>query len=135
MIELYKDKYVTFNYYPQYKTISEIWTPVTEDMTTEEMKALMLKLASFFQNYETRNYLSDAVNLNFGIGVDLQTWIDETIAPHAIKSGMNRTARVVSQDFITQLSYEQFVEEKNMSEFQNKFFDNFADAEDWLHNS
>ena len=53
MEELYKDKYVTFSYDPVTKIMYEHWTPVTEDMDTEEFKNLMEKLVSFFKTYET----------------------------------------------------------------------------------
>ncbi len=74
-------------------------------MEEEDLKELMLKLVTFFDKYPTKGYLSDAVNFKFGVSVEMQTWIDETVSSIAIKSGVKKIARVKSQDFISQLGY------------------------------
>ena len=131
-MELYKDKYVTFSYDENTKTMKEVWTAETEQMEAKDLKELMLKLVSFFEKYPSIKYYSYAVDFKFGVSVEMQTWIDEKVTPVAIKSGIKKIARIMSNDFISQLSLEQFSEEAKVSLIQNKFFDNIEEAENWL---
>ena len=132
MKELYKDKYVTFSYDSTTKIMYEHWTPLTEDMGTDEVKELMKKLVSFFEIYQPLYYFSYAVDFKYFVSVEMQTWIDNLVTPVALKCGMKKIARIMSEDFIAQLSLEQFVDEKNQSLIENKFFDNTEDALIWI---
>ena len=132
-MELYKDEFVTYCVYPEKGLMEEYYTEETENMTTEILKELMRKLVGFWKIYKPTYYYSDMQHFKYPISPEMQKWVDQNIATKAIEYGMKKTARLMSQDFIAQLSIKQLTEEKAYAEsIINKFFDNEKDAKDWL---
>ncbi|OQX98494.1 MAG: hypothetical protein B6I24_05240 [Bacteroidetes bacterium 4572_128] len=132
IMEIYCDNYVNYIYKEEDSLVEEYWYAESENMSEEELRDIMLILVNFFYEKKPKLFFSDMRNFLFVIHPDLQVWIDEVVSSVANKS-MTKIARTMSSDFISQISLEQFFEEKHYSRIiKNKFFDNKKDAIDWL---
>ena len=132
---LFTNIYVTYYFDSENSCVEEHWKKETEQMTSEGIKDAMNALCMIFENHHASAFLSNAKDFYFRISPPMQKWIDDTVAPVAIKNGMKKIARVLSDDFISQLSLEQFVEEQRTASVRNKFFKTLDEARLWIATS
>ncbi len=129
---IFENQFVIFLFDKENSIFSEVWKSETADMPTEEAKNVLIKLIEFLNFYKPTRYLSDAKFLFRTISPEMQRWADENIAAVAVKNGLMHFARIIPDDFFTQISMIQFSEEKNLSKIENQFFKDTNEAIKWL---
>lgn len=133
-MQVYKDKYVTLSYFKEKSLFEEVWMEETEDMEDEEFMKIELILADLFLKYKPEKLYSDTLNLRYAVAPEMQVWLDINVAAKAMEAGIKKIARIMSSDFIAQISLEQLMEEKHseIADFENRYFDDEAEAREWL---
>ena len=133
-MEILKNKFGTWNYIAEKSLMEEIYNLESENIKDKEMKKLMRQLIELFEKYKPKYYYSDLRNFRYAISPEMQKWIDDTVVVKAIQIEMKKTARIMSTDYISQLSIEQLTQEENYETgmLTNRFFDNEKEAREWL---
>ncbi|EAY25403.1 hypothetical protein [Microscilla marina] len=116
------------------------WLEGSEDMTDQEYVTLLthqfdivLKNDHIKDTQSFCQLLDNRFNF-FTMSPELQEWQNEYVGK-AIFDTLGyypKTAFIQSEDFITQLSFEQSMEETNETNGMVKYFDNVEDAKLWL---
>lgn len=114
------------------------WQEASQNMTDEEYKKLMSQQLqamyelNLFPNWQYQ-LLDNRLNL-FTMSPELQEWQNEHIGKPMLKElgDYPKTAFIQSEDFITQLSFEQTLDETEETNGMVRYFDNVAEAKSWL---
>ncbi|WP_026999494.1 hypothetical protein [Eisenibacter elegans] len=105
----------------------------TSNMSWETFQDEMLEQTRLAAKYKPEAFFLDTKNFDFGIGPEMQTWIDEEIFPKFSANGLRKYAYLVSDEFISQLSIEQLMAEGNAEkQFITKYFNTEEEAFAWL---
>jgi len=133
MKEIYKDKFVTYQYDKENKLFVETWQLETEHLSNTEFEDILHILVKLYDKYPPKLMLCNYQNLLYAISPQYQEWIKNHVASKAIKNGLIRKANVVAAEYVTQLGVEQMMEEA-LSEmvFDNRYFATYKEAEKWL---
>lgn len=129
-METYKSDYLTITYDSPLMVLD--WTEKTFDMSSDEYKSEMLKYVKALKEYHPEQVLINAQNTRYIISPELQEWANENVIKVAISCGLKRTAILVSEDYISQLSIEQTFDEDTRQIVKRKFFDDENAAIAWL---
>ncbi|EAY25405.1 hypothetical protein M23134_06664 [Microscilla marina ATCC 23134] len=118
--------------------IEVYWQEESSDMTDDDYKELM---GGVIQRMLDNNYLpllryqllDNRSNL-FTMSPELQEWQNEHVGKKVVEAigDYPKTAFIQSEDFITQLSFEQTMEETDETSGLVRYFDNVIDAKSWL---
>lgn len=132
IMEVYKSKYLVLNYYEIDNYIEMIWLPETFYMNAEDYKKEFRKYVEIITQYKPKAVLPDTIDMKFTISPKLQEWTNKHIFTFSLSIGLDKAAFVVSEDFISQLSIEQTMDENEGKKFKTKYFTNKEDARNWI---
>lgn len=114
------------------------WLEASQDMTEEEYKTLILQQIQIIKEndlFDVWQYqlLDNRFNF-FTMPPSLQEWQDEHIGKSILEAlgDYPKTAFIQSEDFSSQFSFEQTMDETNETNGMVKYFDNVAEAKSWL---
>ncbi|WP_045114620.1 hypothetical protein [Microscilla marina] len=132
------NKYFTAYFDVDLCLIEVYWQEESSDMTDDDYKELM---GGVIQRMLDNNYLpllryqllDNRSNL-FTMSPELQEWQNEHVGKKVVEAigDYPKTAFIQSEDFITQLSFEQTMEETDETSGLVRYFDNVIDAKSWL---
>ncbi|HAS42166.1 MAG TPA: hypothetical protein DCS93_16940 [Microscillaceae bacterium] len=120
------------NLYEQY------WHSASSDMEEEDYKEIHLKVRDHLVShaYPLRGFFLDNRLNFFVISPELQAWHAENVSAKLEAALLNarelKVAIVVSEDFISQLSIEQTMEENATSGEVSRYFQDEYEAKEWL---
>jgi hypothetical protein len=132
---LYTNKFVEVHHNAHDQAIESTWFDTTETMHGEDYKDILLKNTEFVRSLKLINYVASMHDFKFNIVPKLQDWVANQYAPELYKAGILRYAIVVSEEFISNLSIEQAVDEvndKNREMFVIKYFKDIESARAWF---
>ena len=131
-MEIYKSKYLHLALFAGQSLIELSWLSETKMMDTQECKQEFLNYADVVRKHRPRRLVVDLRNMVFTLNPALQTWVDQTIFPSLLASGLNRAAFIVSNDFFATLSTKQLLSEQNGIKFTTQYFDSKEAAKQWV---
>lgn len=131
-MEKFESKYFTIEVDEKNDLMLQAWLETSGEMGTNTYKEQMEKYVSFHEKYPMKKILVDTLNFNFVMNSETQIWVNQNIAPRQVAFGMQKSAFLVSSDFIAQLSVEQAVEEQGENPYEMAFFDKKEEAINWL---
>ncbi len=133
-MEIYKDKYVHFDYDKEKSLMTYVWKKETEKMSDKEYKNIILKLLDFLIKYPSKRLLANQLQKKNIVTPDLQKWISEVAGKKIFKTKILKYAILESKDVVINISSEQILDEVKSKDYGVKFFDNEQKAMDWLLN-
>jgi hypothetical protein len=130
-MQVYQSPYLTLEVVPENQLIKVIWSPETITMTDDIFKSELTKYAEIAEQYHPHFSLVDTSAFAMTLVPEIQEWVQENIHPRSLKASIQKFAYLVSQDFFSQVSIEQTMEESGIM-FTTQYFDNQQDALNWL---
>jgi len=127
---IHKSNYLTIDFIVEKEMFVLDWTNAT--LTEELYKIEFLAYAKMLETYKPRKVLIDASKSVFIISNHLQEWVNKNIISVAIKNGLKKTAILLTEEFVSRLSIELAFEEDKTQLIQRRYFDNRAQALNWL---
>ncbi len=130
------NQYFTSHFDEQLKLYEIVWHEASQDIKEKEYEQFFLRERDLLAKYNKINFV--LVNLKNRLDTlppDLQEWSTKHITPLFIaKSTELKVAIVRSQDFSTQFSIEQALEEDDLNEEEVKiqYFEEEEAAREWL---
>lgn len=129
------NKYFTSYFDEDIKLYSLIWHSASEDIQEDEYKELLKQnTQALFKQSNQVNYILINVKERLDtMAPELQEWSTKYIsAPLLEKYDVQKVAVIRSQDFSTQFSIEQAIEEDNVDESLVRYFDDEQEAHKWF---
>lgn len=129
------NQYFTSYFDEELKLYEIIWHKASENIEDEEYKKLMLEDRNVVLEKcdEIHFTLINIKNRLDTMTPDLQEWASENITGHTLKKyQILKIAVVTSEDFGTQFSIEQALEEDEIEDGVIRYFQNEQDAKAWL---
>ena len=105
----------------------------SDNMTEDEFRQEMLNYNTVIEEHRPKRMLVH--NLYFTITPDLQEWINETVDPVRREVGLTKSAYIVSENIISNISVEQFADDSNelsAGSLENRMFNDRDEATAWL---
>lgn len=128
-----ESQYCEISYYPENQMLSHTWFPSTETMRDAEFKEIVEEWLELVIKYEIKVHLLDSLNLRFPVSPDVQDWMASIIVKQAVESGLQKMAIILPDEFISQLSTSQAIEENNMQAgLKSQYFNNQEEGFKWL---
>ncbi|MFY9260196.1 MAG: hypothetical protein WAO71_06755 [Gallionella sp.] len=131
-MEVYNSKYLHIAFFAEQSLMELAWQSESKMMDTLDCKQEMLNYADVVRKLHPRRIVLDIRTMLFTFSPDLQNWIDQTIIPSLLASGMRWVAFVVGEDFFVVLSTKQVMGEQNGIKFTTQYFDNKETAKKWI---
>lgn len=131
-MEAYKSKYLHLVFWADEELIEWIWLPETSNMLEREYKQEVLNALDVCLKVFPKKLIGDTRDMFFPIMPALQEWTNQIFFVPVLEIGLNRSAIILSEDLITQLSTEQIMEESEASKFQTRYFDSKEAAKAWI---
>lgn len=131
-MEVFKSKFLTVSYNPKNQILKAVWDPATQQMTdTDFQENIQTGIWKNIEHYKPIGFIGDTRQFLFIIAPELQEWYGTSISSIFGKY-TKKIAMIMSQDFISQLSVEQTIEEDNQSGFVTKYVSSETEALIWL---
>ncbi|MDD4964237.1 MAG: hypothetical protein PHI11_10010 [Gallionella sp.] len=131
-MEVYKSKYLHIAFFAEQSLMELTWLSESKMMDTQDCKQEMLNYADVVRKLHPKRIVLDVRTMFFTFSSELQNWIDQTIIPSLLASGMRWVAFVVGDDFFVVLSTKQVMAEQNGIKFTTQYFDSKDAAKKWL---
>jgi len=131
-MEIFKNQFVQILFDNSTSIITCVWNKNTEDATFEDFKVWNKALIHSAFEHQPIGVFANTKHYKFTITLELQEWSTENVFAKLAKAGVKKIAIIVSNDWIPQLSLEQFTDEYEDSKLINKYFDNEEPAVAWL---
>lgn len=131
-MEVYQSKYLHIAFFAEQSLMELTWLSESKRMDTQECKQEFLNYAGVVLELKPRRIILDIRTMFFTFSPDLQNWIDQTIIPSLLASGMRLVAFVVGNDFFVVLSTKQVMAEYNGIKFTTQYFDSQEAAKKWI---
>lgn len=134
MIEIYKNKFVEVFLAEENYFLMEIWKPESSNITEAEFKAYLLYWRDNMLTHKIEKILTNCLYFGFILQPVVQTWIVENVSiPVAQANFLKKHAFVMPQEFIANLSIEQYIDDVNeQKDFITRYFDSETEAKKWL---
>ncbi len=135
---LINNKFLTAEFEPEKSYLCITWHIATDDMTYQEYKDTFREIANVVLEKKVQKWLGDLINFRFVILPELQMWLAENINPKFVEAGLQKMAIVMPQDFFTEISLTQSVDEinavntKNQIGFEIGYFEDETKSQEWL---
>lgn len=130
---VYESDYAKVLYKPDENIVEQYWLPATEDMDDDEYQRIQLATLKAFVDNEVELLFVDTQNMAYPIEPEMQQWSKEEIMDKLLQTKFRKVAYIVSQDFLSQVSIEQTVNEDTSNRMVAQYFDNAKDAREWLY--
>jgi hypothetical protein len=131
-VEVYKSKYLHIAFFAEQSLMELSWLSESKMMDTQDCKQEFLNYADVVRKLHPKRIILDLRTMLFTFSPDLQNWIDQTIIPSLLASGMRWVAFVVGDDFFVVLSTKQVMAEQNGIKFTTQYFDSKEAAKQWI---
>ncbi len=132
MKSIYESEYQNYTLDLDNRYLQAHWSTTSEMMDDDDFKHEMEIELKYVEEHKITKYLIDTLNFRFVITPALQTWTDKHVNKRLDELGLQRLAYIVSQDFISQLSIKQTMNESEKQNYETRFFTSKEDAETWL---
>ncbi|WP_299457699.1 hypothetical protein [uncultured Microscilla sp.] len=135
---IYSDQYMDTYYNDDLQLIEIYWKDTTENMTEAEYRMLLLDTLDNLEkgieenSWKCSKILADNRSFLFTMSPRLQEWQAKYVFAKLLGLGLQKSAIIMSQEFISQFSIEQTLEENTNINENNRYFDNIQEAKDWL---
>jgi len=96
-------------------------------------KSQMQEYAKAVVKHKAAKLLLNTQNGSYSMSPDIQTWVEQEIAPQTIGAGQNKIAVVLSNDIFSAVATEQLMDEGIIQEIVTKYFDDEESAKKWLY--
>jgi len=131
-MEIFKSKFLTVSYNPKNQILKAVWDPATQQMTDADFRENIQEgVWKNIEHYKPIGFIGDTRQFLFIIAPELQEWYGANISS-VFGRYTKKIAMIMSQDFISQLSVEQTIEEDNQSGFVTKYVSSETEALIWL---
>ncbi|NLR92442.1 hypothetical protein [Flammeovirga agarivorans] len=105
----------------------------TSMLTDEEYKNEVMIWIDLFKKYKPTYCITDLQNFNFQISVATQEWSSNFARKELVKSNITKYALIVSQDFLSQVSVENIIENSgDYLGYDYQYFISIEEAKMWL---
>ncbi|GAB4398659.1 MAG: hypothetical protein OHK0053_17720 [Microscillaceae bacterium] len=133
---IYENRFIQAFHHSSHQFLDTIWF-TTSQMLDKEYQALLLTYLHCVEKCCPRYVIIDSQAARYSIAPDMQDWINGNVYPRAVAYGVRRLAFVVSQEFYTQMSLEQVVEDSQqvIPNLEQGFFNQREEAQKWLFNN
>jgi len=108
------------------------WSTQSETMVDQDFKDEMEAELKYVEKHKVTKYLIDTLNFRFVINPELQEWTDKHVNKKLDELGLKKLAYIVSEDFISQLSIKQTMNESEKQNYETRFFTSLEEAKSWL---
>ncbi len=132
-MEIYKSEFVSAYFDAASSILTQVWSDKSIEMNEDAYKTEILNYVQQLETYQAKKTLADLSEFNYTIVPELQDWHAKTVFPYALKQSNFKAAMILPHDLFSQVSIEQTIEEGKDIQFQSKYFDNEADAINWLN--
>lgn len=129
---IYESEFLRLDFFKENQLIEMNWLVGTETMLKEGYKQEFMNYLDLVLDLHPQKIIADTQNMMFPISVELQEWTNKVVFPPVLKMGLNKAAFVISSDIMNHLSIEQTMEEVEGMKFLTRYFDNKADAKEWI---
>lgn len=129
-----ENKYRRLLYHEDTAILEDVWLPDSEQMDEAIFKEQAYINLDARLKYQPKYFLSDLRDYHFAISPDLQVWLAKEAIKLNESAPLQKTALIVTQDFITQLSIEQAIDEiqENRKKSTPTYFVEREEAIKWL---
>jgi hypothetical protein len=131
-VTLWSTDYAKIEYSQAQNAVFLTWLPESKHIIEELFLQVQKEYLQAIIINETAYSLIDARELHFTASPDVQEKIANENFPLAFGAGLRRIAIVNSDDFVTQISNEQMMEEDRNEFFLTRFFNSKDEAIQWL---
>ncbi|OQX99605.1 MAG: hypothetical protein B6I24_02100 [Bacteroidetes bacterium 4572_128] len=128
---VYNNKFLEIYFEMEKSLIVFQWEKITEEASEEDFKEWNRNLVKMVEVYRPKFILSINIYYFFIINVELQEWSVKNIFEKFQAYGVKKLAMIESDDFISQISLEQFVDEGEEL-LLTKYFVEKEDAMKWF---
>ncbi|OJJ17725.1 hypothetical protein BKI52_28085 [marine bacterium AO1-C] len=132
MERIYESKFQSYTLDQDKSYLQAHWSDESEMMVDQDFKDEMEAELKYVEAYKVTKYLIDTLKFGFVINPALQAWTDKHINKKLDELGLQKLAYIVSQDFISQLSIKQTMNESEKQNYETRFFTSLEEAEAWL---
>lgn len=129
-MEYYKCEYATITYLREINTVEVIWK---KKIDSAGYKEVFTKGLHALQHFNTPNWLSDTTLQGIVSPAD-RKWMETTVLPTAIKSGLRNIAVIIPKDVFKKHYVDSVKRLVEMECLTMHYFDCTADAKAWLKN-
>ncbi len=132
MEKLYEDGFMRLFWDKSNALFEVIWFESTNRANDEDYIHWNSELVKRAIKYRPKVLLANAKEFYFTINPQMQEWAVKNIFEPYASIGLHKIALVISEDFISQVSIEQFIEEYEGGKITNKYFDDLEKGRAWL---
>ncbi|OJJ17748.1 hypothetical protein BKI52_28200 [marine bacterium AO1-C] len=108
------------------------WMEDSIQMDEEDFKSELLHLVRCVAENPVERQLIDTLNFRFIVSPQLQAWTDVEVTKKNKMNGVKKVALIMPQEYITQLSVQQALSEKEAKSLDTRFFSDMEEAKGWL---
>lgn len=132
MKTLCENKYYVVQFEGGKQWISGYWKDGTENMTEKDLRSTVEMVVEQIMKHKPKCFSSDDRKRAYVYSLATQEWVAQRYAEACIKVGLNKFGLILPEDFISQLSTEQTVDEAGSLPFELRYFDNTSDMVQWF---
>lgn len=108
------------------------WTARNKELDDKDYQRELLSMMHFIHQIKPALVIANTQQSTFVVHLEMQEWLIEHVIAAAARAGMKKLALIVSQDFITQISIEQSIEDTAEKPFITQYFDSVEKGRNWL---
>jgi len=120
-------------YQQRNETLTQVWNVQSENIEQSTLINEFQDFAALVKSYRPFKLLLDALELNFPILPEVQTWFNQHITPQLLTGNVKYIALVISKNAHAQLSIDQMLEEIKANDLTVESFDTYQEANQWLN--
>lgn len=125
----FKEDYVTICYEEKLNLLEVIWNG---HIFSEHFRETLKMIIDLIEEKKIENFLVDRKTMQ-RISLADEIWRQENWFPHFLKSGIKRSASVISKDYYNEVSVARLIEEKDEEiKIERKSFYTYREAKAWL---
>ncbi|WP_044241061.1 hypothetical protein [Flexithrix dorotheae] len=136
-MNVYESQYLSISHEKNESLLIATWDASCKelDATGVEYKKELLAWAENIEKFTPNLLLVDLRDYHVVIIPEVQAWFVKEIFPSYVKAGVKKKAFLVAEDFFTQVSIQQTIDENGEGEeapFQTEFFEDYEKSLEWL---
>ena len=99
------------------------------DMEEEEFKEYLLSFLQLLPQYKVDGFITDTREYHYLMGIDLQEWHDQVIAPQYLANNLKKIVFIMKKEFlVTSLSIKQAFAEENSNHLRVLYTEGWEEA-------
>jgi len=131
-MDVFENEFLTVSYNPKNQILTAVWTSATKQMTDAGFQeSIQEGVWKNIGRYKPIGFIGDVQQFSFIINPKLQKWYGTNISS-VFGTHTKKIAMIMSQDFISQFSVEEAIEEDNQSGFVTRYVSDETEAFIWL---